>query len=332
VADEYDSETHVDRYEKVATSAQEIHDLVVECTPDRVVFEVCSCAGWVYDLICALGIEVQVAYPSHEGWRWRNVRRKNDRLDAKKLARYSANEELPLVHMPSPQVRQWRAFIRYRKNLANRRTAIKNNIHALVERAGLTWPGRSSEWTRQLLSDLEQLSLETKYGEFWCSELSLELQAYAALTELIKHAEAKLGEYAKSNECVRRLQSIPGIGPRASEAIVAVLDDPHRFRSGKQVGSYIGLTPLERQSGSMNHQGRISRQGNRLLRSLLVEASWVGIRVNPWLRGVYQRALRGSPSRKKIAIVAVARRLLIRCWTLMKNGQRWRPEAILKVA
>ena len=69
-----------------------------------------------------------------------------------------------------------------------------------------------------------------------------------------------------------------------------------------------------------------------MLRSLLIEVSWNGLRYNPWMRSVYQRVQRGSPSRKKIAIVAVARQLLIRCWILMKNEQRWRPPAILRVA
>jgi len=332
VACDYDSTTLSFVYDKVNTSPEALHDLIVECSPDRVVFEVGSSAGWVHDLACALDVEVEVANPNHEGWRWRNVRRKNDRLDAKKLATYSAHKELPLVHMPSPQVRRWRAFIHYRKQLVGRRTAIKNHIRALLDRAGLHWPAGSKGWTQQALSDLRDLTTADDYGAFWCTELSLELQALASTEELIKQAEAKLDEFAQSNKHVSRLRSVAGVGPRLAEAVVAVIDDPRRFRSGKQVGSYVGLTPREFQSGTQNRQGRISCQGNRLLRSLLVEASWVGLQFNPWLRQVYERALRGSPSRKKIAIVAVARRLLILCWVLMKNEQRWRPAAMLKVA
>ena len=82
----------------------------------------------------------------------------------------------------------------------------------------------------------------------------------------------------------------------------------------------------------MDRQGKISGQGNRLLRSLLVEVAWLGLRHNPWMRQVYENALRGSASRKKIAIVAVARRLLIRCWAMLRDGCRWRPAAALRLA
>ena len=74
----------------------------------------------------------------------------------------------------------------------------------------------------------------------------------------------------------------------------------------------------------MDRQGRISGQGNRLLRALLVEVSWLGLRYNSWMRETYHRLLRGSPSRKKIAITAVARKLLVRCWAMLRDEQPWR--------
>jgi len=81
----------------------------------------------------------------------------------------------------------------------------------------------------------------------------------------------------------------------------------------------------------MDRQGKISGQGNKLLRALLVEISWLGLRHNSWLRRTYQRLLRGSPSRKKIAITAVARKLLVRCWVMLRDGQPWRETGVEKV-
>jgi transposase len=120
------------------------------------------------------------------------------------------------------------------------------------------------------------------------------------------------------------LRTIPGVGPRLAEAVVAYIDEPGRFAKGKQVGCYAGLTPRQYQSGNSNRVGKISGQGNGVLRALLVEVSWLGLRHNEWMRRTYQRILRGSNSRKKIAITAVARKLLIRCWAMLRDGTTWR--------
>ncbi len=113
---------------------------------------------------------------------------------------------------------------------------------------------------------------------------------------------------------------------------MACLDDPKRFQNSKQVGSYAGLTPRQYQSGQTDHQGRISKEGNKLLRSLLVEVSWLSLRYNPWARDTYQRLLRGSPSRKKIAITALARKLVVRCWVMLRDEEDWKDDVQRKVA
>ena len=84
---DYDSTSGKGRYSKVMTTQQQIHDLIVDRQPDRVVFEISSSAGWVYDIVKALKIEVQVANPNTQAWRWKNVKRKNDREDALKLTK-----------------------------------------------------------------------------------------------------------------------------------------------------------------------------------------------------------------------------------------------------
>ena len=115
------------------------------------------------------------------------------------------------------------------------------------------------------------------------------------------------------------------MGPRLAEIAFAVIADAKRFRNGKHVASYAGLVPRQYQSGDSDRRGRISGQGNPLLRFLLVEVSWVGLQYNPWMRAVYERVRRGSAARKRIAIVAVARRLLVRCWAMLRDGVPWRP-------
>src|SRR5947209_8303632 len=104
----YDTSSLQHEYETVASTAQAVHDLVVEHEPDRVVIEICSIAGWVCDLVRPLEIEMQVASTTHDAWRWKHVKRKNDRADALKLAQLSALNQLHLVHVPERETRQWR--------------------------------------------------------------------------------------------------------------------------------------------------------------------------------------------------------------------------------
>jgi transposase len=328
VACEYEAGTDKHEYEKLETTPEALRALLGKVSPDRVVIEVCPQAGWVADVVRELGIELQVANPNHEGWRWRNVKRKTDRVDALKLARLSAVNQLPLVYMPAKDARQWRSLILYRQSLIKRRTGAKNRIRSILDQQGLRilasgkkgWTEKGMEALRALARPLD----ETNGAEFWRGELWEELRELDALDEAIRRVEKKLDGVGQQDRRVQLLDTIPGVGPRLAEMVVAVIDEPSRFARGKQVGSYVGLTPRQYQSGNTDRQGRISGQGHRELRAMLIEVSWLGLRHNPWMREVYERVRRGSQTRKKVAIVAVARRLLVRCWAMLRDATPWR--------
>lgn len=326
----FDTQSTTHEFETIVSSKQAVRELVQKRKPDRVVIEICPLAGWVCDVVRELGIEIQVASTNEKSWLWRNVRRKSDRRDGLKLAHKSALGDLKLVHVPERELRQWRALINYRQQLVRRRTKIKNHLRALLVRENLAWPRGKSGWTQEAVSKLEKWALPlSKVGaeELWRGELGVELEALKGTAKLVREVEKKLDRIGKANERVQLLQSAGGVGPRLSEAIVAAIDDPGRFKNGKEVGPYVGLVPKQWQSGEMDRLGHITRAGSRLLRGLLVEASWAGLRYNSWMRETYQRVKRGSKSRRKIAIIAVARRLLIRCWAMLRDGTRWRESA-----
>ena len=90
--------------------------------------------------------------------------------------------------------------------------------------------------------------------------------------------------------------------------------------------SYAGLVPRRHQSGEMDRHGHIHKHGPRQLRSALVEAAWMMLRYNPWAKSVYERLTSGQKTRKKKAIVAVARKLLVRCWVMLLRKEPWRKE------
>jgi len=324
----YDAVTGDHVYRTIRTVPDVLQDLIGAVRPDRVVLEISSTAGWVTDLVRALEIEVQVANTAHQAWRWRNVRKKNDRVDALKLAQLSAVNQLSLVHVPERRVRQWRSFISYRHQLVQRRTQIKNHIRAILDREALLMPAGHRGWTLDSLASLGELAKPldaVSMDQLWRAELWMELRALETVEMWITEVEHKLDAMVQADARTRLLQTIPGVGPRMAEVVVAVIDDPHRFKNARQVGSYAGLTPRQYQSGDSDRQGKISGQGNNRLRSLLVEVSWIGLRYNPWFRSVYERVRRASPTRKKIAIVALARHLLIRCWAMLRDGTSWRP-------
>src|SRR5439155_644357 len=119
------------------------------------------------------------------------------------------------------------------------------------------------------------------------------------------------------------LQTVPGLGPRTAETVAAYLHDAPRFRSAKQVSAYSGLVPRQHQSGEMDRRGRITKRGPALLRKMLVECAWCMVRYNAWARGLYLRLTGGGQRRKKQAIVALARKILVRSWAMLRDKKPW---------
>jgi transposase len=156
--------------------------------------------------------------------------------------------------------------------------------------------------------------------------LHLALADYRHLLGQVADAEAALDRLASADPATRRLETIPGVGPRTAEAVAAHLGDPHRFASGQQVSAYAGLVPRQYQSGETDRKGRITRSGPGVLRKLLVECAWAMLRYNAWARATYARLTRGGGTRKKPAVVALARKLLVRCWAMLRDNADWRAD------
>ena len=300
--------------------------MVQEVKPDRVVIEICSMAGWVCELLRGLNVEVQVANTSDDAWRWRKVKQKDDRRDALKAARLSAVNQLREVYIPAVAVRQWRALITYRQQLVGRRTKIKNHIRELLLREGKLVVRGHGCWSQvgiaQLVAQARPFS-ECGLTELWRGELQLELEQLREIQRQLSTVTAQLDKIGGDNAGVQLLRTVPGVGPRLAEAIVALMDEPQRFRKASQVSAYIGMVPKALDSGETQRRGHITRQGSRLVRSLLVEVAWAGLRHNAWVRQTYQRVSGGKKARKKIAIVAVGRKLLVKCWAMLRDHRVW---------
>jgi transposase len=325
------------RFESVTTSRQHLGRLLAKYTPAVVVIEACLLAGWVHDLCAELGVPCKVANTAAEAWKFKHQKRKTDQDDALRLAQLEALGQLPTVALPDTQTRQWRQLISHRQLLVGRRVAAQNRIRAILVGQGLPAPRGAKAWT---VTGLQGIGLYAKAlaecgpDELWRGLLDLTLTDYRQVRQLLDAAEARLDQLAKASADVQLLETMPGVGPRTAEAVVAHLHQPERFASGKQVSAYGGLVPRQYQSGETDRRGRITRRGPALLRKLLVECAWVMLRYNAWARSVYLRLTHGGKTHKKQAIVALARKILVRCWAMLRDRTAWRgePPAIVSAA
>ncbi|HKB40511.1 MAG TPA: IS110 family transposase [Gemmataceae bacterium] len=329
VACAYDRATAGTRFHTLDSTRAEVVRLFARYPDATVVIEACANAGWVHDLAVAHGLAVKVANTNGEAWKFKHLKRKTDRDDAQRLAELEALGQLPTVALPDPATRQRRALIAHRQALVGRRTATQNRIRALFAAQGLPSPRGHRAWTATGLDGLDRQAkplADCAPDELWRGLLHLALADYHHLLALVDQAEAALDRLAAADPATQLLETAPGVGRRTAEAVAAHLGDPRRFASGKQVGAFAGLVPRQYQSGESDRKGRITRRGPSVLRKLLVECAWAALRYNAWARATYARLTRGGVTRKKPAIVALARRLLVRLWAMLRDGQPWRPD------
>jgi transposase len=327
-----ETDTNATEFWTMATERHYLETVLKRYAPDLVVIESCSLAGWVHDLCTAEGYQVLVCNPNQEAWKWKHVKRKTDRDDALKLAKLAALEQLVPVHIPCRQQREYRRLVKYRQVVLGRVNRVQNNIRSIFAQRGMEMMRGQKAWALERYDQLAQHRrplAECSLDDLWRGELDLELSQLEHLRQRQHEIHKQLTALARADQRVQLLQSIPGVGRKTAEVVVAYLDDPHRFRNARQVSSYAGMVPRRYQSGEMDRQGRIHKRGPRQLRSALVEAAWLMLRYNPWARSVYDRLTGGQKTRKKKAIVAVARKLLVRCWVMLLRKEPWNMETMI---
>jgi transposase len=304
-----------------------MHTLLAKEQPSVVIIEACLLAGWVHDLCSALGVRCLVANTASEAWKFKHLKRKTDKDDALRLAQLYLLDQLPTVTLPPTTVRQWRSLIACRQALVGRRVAVQNRIRALFVAQGMPAPRGAKAWAATGLAGLASWAkplADCGPDELWRGLLEVSLTEYRQVCELVAQAETRLDALGKQNADVILLQTVPGLGPRTAETVAAYLQGAgQRFDNSKQVSAYSGLVPRQHQSGEMDRRGRITKRGPAILRKMLVECAWCMIRYNAWGRGIYQRLTGGGQRRKKQAIVALARKILVRCWAMLRDRKPW---------
>lgn len=321
------------RFHTVATNRDEIVRLFKSCKADLVVMEACGPSGWIHDVAQAYGLKTLVCSTNEEAWRWANVKRKTDKDDALKLARMATMQELKPVHMPSHQHREFRSLVKYRKTLDRRINKTKNAIRARFVNHGITIDKGDKAWHtgRKLINSFRKPIAQCAHNELWRGELDMELTILDSLCEQLNTIVKKLESLGKEDARIQRIMTIPGVGPRTAEILVACIDDPNRFTTGRQVSAYFGLVPRQYQSGETDRNGRITKRGNPLARTILVECAWASMRYNSWAKGVYERICGKQKTRKKKAAIALARKLAVIAWAMLRDKTDWSPKKMVDV-
>jgi transposase len=303
-------------------TATSLSDLVRQLGPNtppaKVAFEACREAWAVHDQLEAWGHEPlmldttrvrQLGIGQHK--------RKNDRIDAETMARALEVGRIPLAHVLSPHRRELRLQLGVRRALVEMRAAYVTQIRGLARAQGERLPSCETD---HFLGHLRQ----TPLGEVTRALAEPLVKVLEVLTPQIALVEKKLEQLCAEEPVIKRLRTTPGVALIVAAAFVSVVDEAKRFRRAHHVEAYVGLVPSE-DTSIHRKLGAITKQGNSYLRALLVQAAHSVFRLRAddplkrWGEAVAQR--RG----KRIAVVAVARRLVGILWAMWRDGSVYNP-------
>lgn len=329
----FDTKTRKHEFINATTERTYLTAVLKKHPSDLVVMEACGPSGWIHDLATELGRKTIVCSTNEDAWKWSNVKRKTDKDDALKLTRMAASNELNPVHMPTPEKREWRSLIKFRKSLVHRVNRVRCSIRSLFVNHGITIDRTVKLWAsgRESLNEYRKPLDQCLSNEYWKGQLDAELTQLDAIGLQLISIEKKLDEIGKRDPRVVRVMTIDGVGPRTAEALVAAIDDPHRFDNARQVSAYFGLVPKQYQSGETDRNGRISKRGPSLVRTLLVQAAWSAVRHSEWAKNVYERISGKQKTRKKKAAIALARKIAVVAWALLRDETNWDPKVMDRV-
>jgi transposase len=276
-----------------------------------VAFEAAFGWSWLADLLEDYGFETHLVHPLRCK-AIASARLKNDKVDAAILAQLLRADLLPEAWIAPAEVRQLRALIRHRISLVRLGTQQRNRIHAVAadhgyDRSASYWTGPGRGWLAEL--DLPAASREIVTG---C------LAVIDGLAPLTGRIDGELHRHAKADPRVKVLRTLPGVGEFTALVMLAEIGDISRFASARKLASWAGLTPTVRGSDLTVRHGHISKQGSAWLRWVMNQAAQTAKR-SPEFAATYSSITKRRG--KKIATIAISRKLLTRAWHLLSEMQ-----------
>ena len=282
----------------------------------RVGMEASGHARWFERLLAELQFELWIG-DAAEIQSKRVRKQKTDRQDAQLILRLMLKDDFPRIWVPSWENRDLRQLLWHRHRMVQMRTRIMNQLQALALNEGLRC--RKRLWREHGRQQLESFRLAPWASRRRRDLLELLDRLNPTIAELSQAIEQEAEKYPEA----QRLMTHPGVGPLTALAFVLIIGKAERFQCGKQIASYLGLVPLEKSSGNRRRLGHITKQGSSMVRFLLVEAAQVTVRSLPEWRKKYAHLMmrRG----RKIAKVAMARRLAVALYWMWRKGWNYEP-------
>jgi transposase len=283
--------------------------------PGLIGMEATGNCHWLVDLLAELGHELWVGDAAQI--RASCVRKqKTDRRDAEHIRILLQEGRFPRIWMPSGEVRDLRQLLLHRYKLVTIRARVKNELQHLCLNQGVQRTHKL--WSKAVLRELPLKPWAARRREDLLGLLAMLDQQIDPLDRAVK-------EEAPRDKMALLLQTQLGVGAVTALAYVLTMGDVSRFARGKQVASYLGLIPREHSSGGRQKLGAITKQGNRMLRMLLVEAAQIAVRFDPGLRKEYLHRCHQKP--KAVAKVAAARKLAVRLYWMLRTQKPY-PEVV----
>ena len=318
-----DENGEIIREQKIPTTPEGMQQAFGKMARSRIAMETGTHSPWVSRVLTELGHEVIVAHAQKVRLIVKS-RRKDDRLDARTLARLARidPELLSPVQHRSAQAQLHLAEIRARAGLVSARTALVNAARGLVKSYG----------ERLRKCGTQQFGQETTSGLSAGLREALEplMQEVESLNERIKEYDRRIEKMAKETYPeTELLKQVKGVGDLIATAYVLTVEDPHRFRKSRDAGCFVGLQPGRRNSGESEPQMHITKEGDEYLRTLLVQGAHYILgpfgEDSDLRRWGLKLSARGGKNAKKRAVVAVARKLAVLLHRLWVSGEVYEP-------
>lgn len=292
----------------------------------EVACEASSNAFWIADTLEPLVRKVHVGHTLKIRW-IASARIKTDKIDAGILAELLRADLFPEIAIPPRRIRELRELVRGVVRMRRQAARIRNQVHGLLGRYGVPYELRKVRGEK--LTDLVRQSALARPALVAAESLLRMEQAAVQEERFLQRAILKeLRDEPLIREKVKRLETIPGVGFFSALLFVLELWDIGRFSDAAHLASYIGLVPSTHQSGETQWHGRMTRQGNALLRWILIQDAWVAARTHVYFGRLHER--HRARSGKTRAIVPVARALLETLWRVWTEGKSYEELCRLK--
>ena len=291
----------------------EFKDRYLKQKPE-IALEVSTSGKYVTGLLRDMGFSVHMADPSKLPVIYKSTK-KNDKEDSYKLARALHLGALSEVYLPSAEIDDLRSMVRYRKSIGEEITKLKNRIHAVLTRHGISIPASDIFGKRGLRLIESRSSVLSNMEKITPADM---LERISDLKERSSSIEDEMARHTTGNSNVNLLMTIPGINIYSATSIVAEIGDINRFDRKEKLASYAGLTPRQNQSGNRDIRGHITKHGPSMLRFILVTAAHSLIKYSRKMKMKYLSIVRRTGRNR--AIVAIARILVETIYVMLSKG------------